>query len=337
MIIKLLKSIARRHALVTIVLGTVLVQAGHAGPAFESDSPAYAPKPWTQKDFQNDPNDFRFLVIGDRTGGERLGIFDRAMDKANLFQPEFVMSIGDLIEGYTSDLPKLDSMWSELDEKVSRLDMPFFRVIGNHDLGNDTMRKVWESRYGPTYYHFKYRDCLFLALNSEDPPNLVDPEFEKDLVKYNRLKVTDPEAAAVMLAEFMKSDRLKSYRKPANFSDDQVEYVRKVLSEDKDARWTFVFFHQPAWENPSENFVKIENLLRENERQYTVFAGHMHYYKHEERFGRDYIRMGTVGGSFHKDGPGNVDHLTWVTMKDGGPVIANIKLDGIFKKDDLKD
>ena len=326
-----------RLARTALTCALLSLAACAAAPVFQSDFQGAPATPWTQKEFRNDPQNFQFLVIGDRTGGERQGIFDTAMEQIDLLQPEFVMSIGDLIEGYTRDLQLLDEQWDELDAKVATLDMPFFRVVGNHDLGNDTMETVWLERYGATYYYFTYRNVLFIALNSEDPPNEVDPQFEKDLAWYNMTKNTDPEAAEAFLKEFMQSDRLASYRKPANFSDKQVEFVRHALAENKDVRWTFVFFHQPAWENPSANWTKIENLLQENDRDYTVFAGHMHYYSHTKRFGRDYIRMGTTGGSFHKEGPGNLDHVSWVTMTDDGPVIGNLAMQGIFAKDAISE
>ena len=68
-------------------------------------------------------------------------------------------------------------------------------------------------------------------------------------------------------------------------------------------------------------------------RKYTVIAGHEHYYDHESRAGRDYIVMGTTGGVWLKDGAGRVDHVAWVTMTGGGPVIANIRTDGLFPKE----
>ena len=38
-------------------------------------------KPWTGKEFQNDPMQFQFAVIGDRTGGaDAQGVFSRAID-----------------------------------------------------------------------------------------------------------------------------------------------------------------------------------------------------------------------------------------------------------------
>ncbi len=46
-------------------------------------------------------NNYRFVVIGDLTGGEEPGVFDMAIERINDLAPDFVISVGDLIEGYT--------------------------------------------------------------------------------------------------------------------------------------------------------------------------------------------------------------------------------------------
>jgi uncharacterized protein YceK len=286
-------------------------------------------KPWTSENFKNNPDNFQFAVIGDRTGGEGPGgIFNRAMDQLDLLQPEFVINVGDLVEGYAKDAAKANAQWDEAEGMIKKLEMPFFYTVGNHDLGNDTMKQVWLERHGPLYYHFVYRDVLFLVLNSEDPPNPPPKDMAEKTAQYKKLLKEDPKAAQAMLAEFMGS--LASYKVPANFSDLQVAYVKKVLEQNPKVRWTFVFVHQPAWENPSKNFLAIEQLLQN--RPYTFIAGHLHYYDIEKRNGRDYITMGPVGASWHKNGPGNVDHLLWVTMKEDGPEIAMITLGGIYDR-----
>jgi hypothetical protein len=89
--------------------------------------------------------------------------------------------------------------------------------------------------------------------------------------------------------------------------------------------------HKPAWLYESAEFAQIVDVLAD--RPYTVIAGHEHYYVHEVRKGRDYIVMGTTGGVWLKDGPGRVDHVAWVTMTARGPVIANIRTDGLFPKE----
>jgi hypothetical protein len=67
-------------------------------------------------------------------------------------------------------------------------------------------------------------------------------------------------------------------------------------------------------------------------RPYTVFAGHFHQYCLYKRHGRRYITLATTGGASGLGGPssGQFDHVTWVTMTDEGPSIANLLLDGIL-------
>lgn len=123
--------------------------------------------PWTHLKVNNDPKSFQFAIVTDRTGGHREGVFESAMPKLNLLQPEFVMSVGDMIEGYTEDEPELDRQWDEFDGFVRQLTMPYFYVPGNHDFINPTEAKVWKRRLGRDHYWFTYRDVLFLCLNSE--------------------------------------------------------------------------------------------------------------------------------------------------------------------------
>ena len=85
-----------------------------------------------------------------------------------MLQPEFVMSVGDLIEGYTEDTVELERQWEEFEGFVDQLEMPFFYVPGNHDITNKVMQDLWKEHFGPTHYHFVYKDVLFLCLDSED-------------------------------------------------------------------------------------------------------------------------------------------------------------------------
>ena len=70
-------------------------------------------KPWTGKAFLNDPNDFQFAIVSDRTGGPRAGVFSGAVEKLNLLRPEFVITVGDLIQGGAGNrnVEKLMGQW----------------------------------------------------------------------------------------------------------------------------------------------------------------------------------------------------------------------------------
>jgi hypothetical protein len=129
---------------------------------------AEGPNPWTNLEWNNKSENFQFVIVTDRTGGMRSGVFEQGVEKVNLLQPEFVMSVGDLIQGYTEDLEELNRQWDEFDGFVYSLEMPFFYVPGNHDITNRVMEDLWAERYGRSYYHFVYQNVLFLCLNSEE-------------------------------------------------------------------------------------------------------------------------------------------------------------------------
>jgi len=89
-------------------------------------------KPWTSKSFLNDPSDFQFVIVSDRTGGMRDGVFPRAVDKLNELRPEFVITVGDMIKGGAGnrDVDKLMGEWEEFNSFIKGFDMPFFISLG---------------------------------------------------------------------------------------------------------------------------------------------------------------------------------------------------------------
>lgn len=274
----------------------------------------------------------RFAIVSDRTGGHRPEVFEAAMGKLNLMQPDLVMSVGDFIEGYTEDVGQLESEWSEIEDAVAKLEMPLFYAPGNHDIGNPVMAEFWQSRRGPSYYAFTFKECLFLVLDTENPPIEFDEQLLSQTKAMEAAMARDPEGTQARILEAVKGrEDTPKPEKPAHFSAEQLAFVAETLASNDDVRWTFVFMHKPAWQLDSKGFAQIENQL--SQRDYTVFAGHEHYYTYEARNGRDYLDLGTTGGVWLKDGPGRVDHVTWVTMADKGPVIANLELSGIFSKE----
>lgn len=264
-------------------------------PYFKVSKGTTSKNPWNHLDFYNQAENFQFAIVTDRTGGERPGIFSVGIEKLNLLKPEFVMSVGDLIEGYTEDVDQLNREWDEFIGFIDQLESPFFYVPGNHDITNEVMEEIWNERFGRTYYHFLYNDVLFLALNSEE---------------------------AIQGAG------------GGGIEDEQYEYIKKVLEMHPDVRWTMVFTHQPMWiyENP-RRWWDVEALLAD--RNHTVFAGHYHNYVKRERNNANYYTLATTGGGSRMRGPlfGEFDHIVWVTMTDNGPVVANLLIDGILDDD----
>lgn len=111
---------------------------------------------------------YRFAVLPDRTGGAERGVFRDAMDEVNALAPDFVINVGDLIDGYVSDLSFSAAQWDEALGIVGKLDAPLFLVGGNHDLSNKLLKEDWINRFGRTYYHFTVSKDLFLILDTEE-------------------------------------------------------------------------------------------------------------------------------------------------------------------------
>jgi hypothetical protein len=154
--------------LVLSACAVILVVGCSDRPTFRCPDKNPIVNPWTHLRFANSAADFQFAIVADRTGAERPGVFRRAMDALNLLRPEFVLSIGDLIEGRTEDVGEIVRQWTELDSMVWKLEMPFFYLAGNHDHESQVLRNAWGIRYGRSYYHFSYGDVLFLCMNTED-------------------------------------------------------------------------------------------------------------------------------------------------------------------------
>jgi len=328
----------RKSAVCSILLAMSLGFAASATLAadFSFDKMALQDgKPWTSENFSGGPDSFQFVIIGDRTGGaNKEGTFDIAISQLKLLQPEFVINVGDLIEGYSDKKTELNAEWDEIDQKLKALKIPLFRTPGNHDIANKTAQEVWRERYGATYYYFLYKNTLFLVLDSEDPPREAPPGMKEKINLYNRLQTEDPAKAKEMLAEFMSDESVVAgLAKPVVFGKDQMAFIKKTLAQYPDVRWTFLFLHEPAWEKETGNFKEIQQLLKD--RKHTFFAGHLHYYDYDNIDGYEHITMGPAGASFHHEGPGNVDHIMWVTMTENGPEMANIALKGVFDRKGL--
>ena len=254
---------------------------------------AEAKNPWTSLAPNVAPDQFQFAVVSDRTGGHRKGVFSRAVQQVNLLQPEFVMSVGDLIEGAaTADRNR--AQWDEFDKYARQFNMPFFYCAGNHDGSNQPKAEVWAERLGRAYYHFTYQNCLFLVLNSND------------------------------LGLAAAADAVGPKQ---GIGKDQQAYIEKALKENEGVRWTFVFLHHPVWaaRDLTENgWPEVEKLLAG--RKYNVFCGHVHVFRKFLRNGTSYYQLATTGGSSAMRGVeyGEFDQVAWVTMKAGGPAPGSV-------------
>ena len=149
-----------------VALAAVCICMSSLAQTFTSNL-ATEKKPWTQEPVFGTGN-YKFVVLPDKKGGEENGVFETAIDEINRISPDFVITVGDLIEGFVSDVKYAVPMWDDIIERLGRLDAPFFFVGGNHDLTNQTMTDEFVRRFGTSYYSFSVGPDLFLALDSEE-------------------------------------------------------------------------------------------------------------------------------------------------------------------------
>lgn len=261
------------------------------------------PKPWSDKPLFNDPRRFQIAIMTDRTGGHRPGIWEKGVRVVNLLRPEFVMSVGDLIEGYSDDPREVHAQWKEFLGFIDEMKMKFFFVPGNHDVSNPLMHKIWRDHFGPEWYSFDYKGVHFMALSSEDTKDQIGGEqlkwIEEDLEKSRDARWT-----------------LLFFHKPL-----WVMAEREIAAGNPDPT----------------NWKRVEKLL--SDRPHTVFAGHVHHYVQYDRNGQQYYHLATTGGGTQLRGVpyGEFDHVMWLTMEEDGPHTAIVMLDGVLAPESINE
>ena len=249
------------------------------------------PKPWTDRALYSDPRHFQFVIVSDRTGGHRDGVFQAALSKINDLRPEFVISVGDLIEGYTQNLEQIDREWKEFNGLLEPLAMRFFYVPGNHDIWDAQSRQEWEQRFGASYYQFIYKNVLFLCLNSED-------------------------GGSTQLGEEQVAFVEKTLRENSD--------VRWTLIFLHKALWAYQQQGRPTlWNRVDEALGgRPHTVFAGHRHQYAAHQRDNYKYYELATTGGGSSLAGPVHGRF--------DHVVWVTMDESGPILANLQLDGIL-------
>ena len=283
-------------------------------------------EPRTDKAFDNGNDKFSFIVHSDLTGGERPGIFEVAVEQMNLLRPEFIVNVGDLIDGGPADSTLWNQQWDWYDERANRAKAPLFYTGGNHDLTGNFAQGIWKERLGRPYYHFVYKNTLFLVLDSED--HGPERQDEIEAIRNEGVRIYEEEGPVA----YTKSTYAKlPERKWGNIGKEQAASMIEAIQANPNAQWTFLMLHKPVWNDPDDlNFKAIEDALAG--RNYTVFHGHTHNFVYNQRRGMDYINLGTTGGSQNSTIGRSVDHFFWVTVDNESATIANLLMEGILDK-----
>lgn len=111
-------------------------------------------------------NHFHFSVLGDRTGGAAPEIYGRVWREMDLLHPDFIINVGDSIEGNHDTRAEADweaprAVW----RRYARY--PLYLVAGNHDIWSETSRALFEKQTGrKPFYSFDYEGAHFTVLDN---------------------------------------------------------------------------------------------------------------------------------------------------------------------------
>jgi len=249
---------------------------------------------------------WHFAVFGDRTGGspEGVAILRQAVGDVNLLDPDLVMTVGDLVQGYNATEEWLAEM-REYQDAMGGLRMKWYPVAGNHDIywrGDGRPEGEHEGNYerhfGPLWYWFRHKDSAFIALYTDEG---------------------DP------------ADGTKGFSQPRHIrmSDAQLAWLDETLARTRELRHVFLFVHHPRWieeSYPGGNWDVVHGKLRAAGNVRAVFGGHIHRLDYRSDDGIEYFTLGTTGGSKSHEFPaaGYLHHYDIVTVRPEGIQVATL-------------
>ena len=135
----------------------------------------------------NPQNDFHFSLIGDRTGDAQPQIFGRVWREVDMLRPDFVVTVGDTIQGGREE--RMETEWAELRPLWKRYDRyPVYFTPGNHDIWSRNSEEFYIKETGnKPYYSFHFQDAHFTILDNSRTAALSEDQlkFLEDDLKAN--------------------------------------------------------------------------------------------------------------------------------------------------------
>ena len=260
----------------------------------------------------NSDDVFHFVIYGDRTGGVPAGlkILEQAVADTNLLDPDLVMTVGDLIQGYNTTEDWVPQM-QEYQAIMDRLNMNWYPVAGNHDIYWKGKNKPaghhesnYEKHFGPLWYSFEHKNCGFIVLYSDEG---------------------DPKTDRKGFHDFQHQQMSKS----------QLEFLDKALDQFKDKDHVLVFIHHPRWieeRYEGSNWPTVHQKLVAAQNVKACFGGHIHFMHFQPQDGIDYFTLGATGGHIQGDIPdaGFLHHMNVVSVRKDKVSVSSIPVGALF-------
>lgn len=164
---------------------------------------------------------FKFVMWGDSQFNNP-DVFEKAVLETELLKPDFVIQVGDLINGYTYDVNKVREEWVRFKKQIEPLSVPYYPVPGNHDVTTTPTEPIYGEVWGNDkyYYSFDYNKSHFIILNT-------DLHTQEDQIP-----------------------------------EEEMEWFKSDLEKNKDKQNIFIAFHSPLYANKDYNWQPIHDMLK---------------------------------------------------------------------------
>ncbi len=132
-------------------------------------------------------DNFRLVVLADRTGGANQKAFEMVLRDIERMKPDLVVTVGDLIQGYADSAGTVKD-WDATLPMLKALSCPVYLTPGNHDITTPEVRSIFIKKTGRNpYYSFDHQNSHFIVMDNSLVETLdkMDPAqirwLEKDL------------------------------------------------------------------------------------------------------------------------------------------------------------
>ena len=203
-------------------------------------------------------------------------IVDKLINKINKEKPDVSICLGDLIEdkfNHDKDKENYKYIWN----KLKNIQVPFYSVIGNHDLRTMNSRRELEEimGYKNATFSFDLKGYHFIILTTDIREDLGGD----DGGVYKAQCMSEREI------NWLKED-LDKNKLPC------VIFTHFGLAEDKQIG--NYWFEKKPEAGLMNNRKEVKNIIKGDNNIIAVFSGHQHWTKQLNEDGKDYYILGSL-------------------------------------------
>ena len=203
-------------------------------------------------------------------------VIDKLINKINEDKPDVSICLGDLIEdtfNHDIDIINYTYIWN----KLKNIQVPFYSVMGNHDLRTMNSRKELEEimGYKNATFSFDLKGYHFIILTTDIREDLG----EDDGGIYKAQCMSEKEIA------WLKED-LEKNQLPC------IIFTHFGLAEDRQIG--NYWFEKNPEDGLMSNRKEVKKIIKSNENIIAIFNGHQHWTKQLKEDGKVYYIVGSL-------------------------------------------